>query len=295
MLHMNNPVGKWLNYKYPQNYIIRNPVTGTLIIALFVFGFTVLYKPFNTHASGAFSFEATMALYSFLSGFLLYLSIRILKTFKSFSNSNDWTILKEIVSAFIILFVLGIAIYLLGFFIETSGKRWNISTFLNSVKGAFLIGIIPLAYFTAINYRLLFWQNVNYNDENIEASASQNQPVENLIQIRSQLKNEELNFYPDQFLYAESDGNYVVFYLNRNNLIKKETIRNSINNIEQQLSDIPYIFRTHRAFIVNLKKVRSKQGNTLGYQIKLSDTEFKIPVSRNNTKIFNKLLVQYHK
>jgi hypothetical protein len=86
MLHMNGRVGKWLNYKYPQNYIIRNPVTGTLIIALFVFGFTVLYKPFNTHASRALSFEATMALYSFLSGFLLYLSIRILKTLKAFQT-----------------------------------------------------------------------------------------------------------------------------------------------------------------------------------------------------------------
>jgi DNA-binding LytR/AlgR family response regulator len=288
-------VGRWLNYKYPQNYIIRNPVAGTLIIALFVFGFTSLYKPFNTHASRALSYETTMAFYSFLSGILLFLVIKLLKTFKSFSNSKDWTIYKEILSVFIILFVLGVAIYFLGFFIEQSAKRWNISTFLNSLKGAFLTGIIPLAYFTGINYRLLFWQNVNYNDENIEAAASENQPVENLIHIRSQLKNEELNFYPGQFLYAESDGNYVVFYLNRNNLIKKETIRNSINNIEQQLSEIPYFFRTHRAFILNLKKVRSKQGNTLGYQIKLSDTDSKIPVSRNNTKIFNKLLAQYHK
>jgi Response regulator of the LytR/AlgR family len=95
-------------------------------------------------------------------------------------------------------------------------------------------------------------------------------------------------------MYAESDGNYVVFYLNKNNLVKKEIIRNSINNIEQQLSEIPYFLRTHRAFIVNLKKVRNKQGNTLGYQIKLSDSEFKIPVSRKNTEIFNKLLAQYH-
>ena len=121
------------------------------------------------------------------------------------------------------------------------------------------------------------------------------QTHENLIKISSQLKKEELSFYPSQFLYAESDGNYVVFYLNKDNLVKKEIIRNSINNIEQQLSEIPYFLRTHRAFIVNLKKVRSKQGNTLGYLIKLSDIEFKIPVSRNNTKIFNELLAHHHK
>jgi DNA-binding LytR/AlgR family response regulator len=95
-------------------------------------------------------------------------------------------------------------------------------------------------------------------------------------------------------LYAESDGNYVVFYLCINNQLKKEIIRNSINNIEQQLSGIPYILWIHRAFIVNLKKVRSRQGNTLGYLIKLNESEFKIPVSRKNTKVFNNLLALYH-
>jgi membrane protease YdiL (CAAX protease family) len=144
---MKGRIIKWLNIKYPQNYIIKNPFTGTLIIALFVFGFTVLYKPFNTHAARAFSYEATMAIYSLLSGIFIFLSIKILRTVKYFSNTKDWTIFKEFLSVFLVLFVLGIAIYLLGFFIETSAQRWNISTFLNSFKGAFLTGIIPLFFF----------------------------------------------------------------------------------------------------------------------------------------------------
>jgi LytTr DNA-binding domain len=292
---MTNGFHKWLNIKYPQNYIIKNPLIGALIIALFIFGFAVIYKPLNTHASRALSYEATMAVYCFLSGIFIFLFVRILKTFKFFSDTKSWTIFKELLSVLIVLFVLGIIIYLLGFFIEPSGPRWNISTFLNSFKGALLTGIFPLAFFTAINYRSLFWQSIMYNDENNAKTGSENQPHENLIRISSQLKKEELNFYPSQFLYAESDGNYVVFYLNIDNLIKKEIIRNSINNIEQQLSEIPYFLRTHRAFIVNLKKVRSKQGNTLGYLLKLSDNEMKIPVSRKNTKVFNELLARYHR
>ena len=291
---MKGRIIKWLNIKYPQNYIIKNPFTGTLIIALFVFGFTVLYKPFNTHAARAFSYEATMAIYSLLSGIFIFLSIKILRTVKYFSNTKDWTIFKEFLSVFLVLFVLGIAIYVLGFFIETSAQRWNISTFLNSFKGAFLTGIIPLFFFTAINYPYLFSESIDLNIGNVAITGQENQPSEDLIQISSQLKKEDLSFYPSQFLYAESDGNYVVFYLSINNLVKKEIIRNSINSIEQQLSGIPYFLRIHRAFIVNLKKVRSKQGNTLGYMIKLSETEIKIPVSRNNTKDFNKLSALYH-
>ena len=291
---MKGRIIKWLNIRYPQNYIIKNPFTGTLIIALFVFGFTVLYKPFNTHAARAFSYETTMAIYSLLSGIFIFLSIKILKTVKYFSKTKDWTIFKEFLSVFLVLFVLGIAIYVLGFFIETSAQRWNISTFLNSFKGAFLTGIIPLFFFTAINYPYLFSESIDLNIGNAAITGQENQPSEDLIQISSQLKKEELSFYPSQFLYAESDGNYVVFYLSINNLVKKEIIRNSINSIEQQLSGIPYFLRIHRAFIVNLKKVRSKQGNTLGYMIKLSETEIKIPVSRNNTKDFNKLSALFH-
>ena len=291
---MKGRIIKWLNIKYPQNYIIKNPFTGTLIIALFVFGFTVLYKPFNTHAARAFSYEATMAIYSLLSGIFIFLSIKILRTVKYFSNTKDWTIFKEFLSVFLVLFVLGIAIYVLGFFIETSAQRWNISTFLNSFKGAFLTGIIPLFFFTAINYPYLFSESIDLNIGNVAITGQENQPSEDLIQISSQLKKEDLSFYPSQFLYAESDGNYVVFYLSINSLVKKEIIRNSINSIEKQLSGIPYFLRIHRAFIVNLKKVRSKQGNTLGYMIKLSETEIKIPVSRNNTNDFNKLSALFH-
>jgi hypothetical protein len=273
-----------------------NPFKGTLIISIFIFGFISLYKPFNTHPVGTFSYESTMAIYGFLSAIFIFLSVKILKTVKFFSNGRDWTVLKEILSVLIILSVMGLATYFLGFLIESepSVNRWKISTFLNSVGIAFLVGIIPLTFFTAINYRYLFSPVIIYNETETTSAVLENTVPEDLIRIGSQLKKEELSFFPSEFLYAESDGNYVDFYLNKNNIVKKEVIRNSINNIEQQLSPIPYFLRTHRAFIVNLKKVRSKQGNTLGYIIKLTGIEVKIPVSRNNTNHFNRLFASYH-
>lgn len=246
------------------------------------------------HASRSFSFGLTMAFYSLISGSSVILSGRLLKSFHYFSNSKDWTILKELLSGLFILFGVGVIIYFMGFFIEPSAMRWNIATFLDSCKYGYLLGIIPFTFFSAINYPYLMSPSVNYYKEKKATTGLDDLLPEELIHISSQLKNEELNFYPGEFIYAESDGNYVVFYLNKNNQVKKEIIRNSINNIEQQLSGIPYFLRTHRAFIVNLKKVMSKQGNTLGYLIKLTGPEFKIPVSRKNTKIFNQLFAKYH-
>jgi hypothetical protein len=284
---------KWLESKYPQNFILRKPLGGSLIISLFVFGFTVLYQPFHTHAARSLSYAATMAAYSFLSGLLLYVSLRILKTLKYFSEESEWTILRELSGIFIVLSILGISIYFLGYFIEASGDRLNIPTFLNSYISGCLIGIIPLAFFSAVNYRYLFTPVESHNLINSFTTGIQGLLEEEQIRIISQLKKEELSFYPREFIYAESDGNYVIFYLNKNGQIKKEMIRNSINNIEQQLSHIPYFVRIHRAFIVNLKKVLSKQGNTLGYLLKLEETETKIPVSRQNTRAFNDLFAVY--
>jgi DNA-binding LytR/AlgR family response regulator len=85
----------------------------------------------------------------------------------------------------------------------------------------------------------------------------------------------------------------VVFHLIVNEQYIKRTIRNSINNIEQQLTHIPSILRIHRAFIVNLKMVASKRRNTLGYQLKLNNIDTEIPVSRNNSKNFDQKIKQY--
>lgn len=287
---MNGRIDKWLKYNYPQNYILRNPFKGTLILSIFIFGFFSLYKPFNTHAAGVFSFETTMALYGFLSAIFIYLSLKILKTFKFFSNSSNWTILKEFLSVLFILFVTGISLYVLGFLIEGPYNRWNISTFLGSLEIAVLTGIIPLAFFSAINFRYLSSSLIRYN----ETKAASGMPVpEELIRINSQLKKDDLSFYPSQFIYCKAYGNYVVFHMIINEKYIKRTIRNSINNIEQQLTRIPSILRIHRAFIVNLNMVASKRANTLGYQLKFYNIEAEIPVSRYNKKKFDQKIKQF--
>jgi len=284
---MKNRSISWLNKKFPRNYLIENPVAGAIINALFCFFFILLYKPLHTTASPYLNFEVTMALYSIGSGLALMLFVWILNFFRWFSDIKEWTILREIASVLIILTGIGTVVYLMGFLIESPAGRLNIETYLDSVIRSFLLGLFPFVFFSAINYRYLSAETDQFRVKYNIITPPEDHKVESAIRISSKLKKEELNFHPDDFIYAESDGNYVVFHILKNNALKKEIIRNSISNIEQQLADIPCIIRTHRAFIVNLKKVKSKQGNILGYQLKLSGTEFIIPVSRNNIRKFD--------
>lgn len=271
--------------KFPQNYVIRNPYIGTVIVFLLSFFFILIYKPFNVHPAQTLSFELTMAIYCIAMTIPVFALIKIIKSFKYFSNSNEWTLLKELISILIILIGMGLFVYLTGFIVEAPTDRLNLRTFFNSLFSGLLIGLIPFLFFTLVNYRYLFVTEISQNFAP-QLNESNEEHSKKEIWIPSQLKKEELSFCPDELVYAESEGNYVVFYLMIEGKLQKKMVRNSMNNIEQHLSDISFLMRIHRAFMVNLKYIQSVKGNTLGYRVKLNGVEIEIPVSRQNTKNF---------
>lgn len=284
---------KLMKKRFPKNYILKNPLTGSLLFLVFCFGFTNIYRPLNTHESQSLGYAATMAIYCSVFSVFLFAAIKLLNRTHYFSDDKEWTFLKEIVAIFLALSVVGMAIFFMGFFMEAPHPRWNLPTFFNSYIIAFLLGIFPFVFFTLSNYRHLFVSEITQQYESGNVPDSTPNLREEKIQIGSRLKKEELSFYPGQFIYAESDGNYVVFYLKDQGTSRKVVIRNSISEIEQQLSPIPYFTRTHRAFIVNVKKVSSKKGNTLGYRLRLAGTDAEIPVSRQNISAFDQVMKQY--
>lgn len=287
-------ISKWLNKRYPQNYIIRNPLVGSIVLLGFCILFIIIYRPLQAHESRLFSYNLTVAVYCLIVMIPLFGLLTILKRMSYFSDPEEWTVLKELLSVVISLTGMGITVYFAGFLLEPPGQRWNLMTFFDSLLSAFLVFVVPLSFFSVINYRYLLVSDILKQYNTAEVSSGSSGDSEELIRIVSQLKKEELSFYPNQFIYAESDGNYTVFHLKQDDQIKKKIIRNSISNIEQQLAVAPFLFRTHRAYIVNLKSVSSQTGNTLGYRLKLIGADREIPVSRQKTRDFDQSMKRYH-
>jgi len=275
--------------RYPRNFLIRKPVIGTLVFFIFIFGFVVIYRPLEVHGARSFSFDFTMLLYSLIISFSVFVLLVILKRIHFFSKNVAWNFFKELLLDLIILAEIGISAYFAGFIIEEPVPRWNFPTFFDSLQSALLLGIIPVLFFTILNIRYLFTPETSL-DFTSRDNHSEGENAEELIHIISKAKKEELDFYPNQFVYAESQGNYVIFHLVIDDKPSEVMIRNSISNIEQQLSVIPYFMRIHRAFIVNLKKITSKNGNALGYRLKLAGSNNMIPVSRQNTRKFDQMM-----
>ncbi|GAO31880.1 LytTR family DNA-binding domain-containing protein [Geofilum rubicundum] len=273
-----------LQARFPANLIIRRPGLGGWLIGLFCFLFLWLYRPLGAQPSKAFGFEMTMALYSVVVVLLIWGGISLLKKLPYFSEPARWTLLKELMAIVYILLFLGIGVYLAGFMIEdTSIDRWNLSTFLDSLKQAVLIGLLPFGF--------LLLKNVPYLLPGQRAEATGEPTADRVeadpeVHINSSLKKEHLSFKLGDFLYAEAEGNYVAFHLLENQRPVKKLIRNSISNVEWQLSGHPDCFRSHRAFIVNLQKVARQQGNASGYRLSLQGTDVEVPVSRQKARDF---------
>jgi hypothetical protein len=287
---MTEKLKEWLLRVYPINFILKKPLAGAFTIFIFNFLFALLYRPVGVHAGSFLNYGATMAFYSAGSALMVFLVAVILKKYLAPKIGGHWNILFEAAAIMVALLMMGLATYLLAFLLEPPSNRWNFATFFDSVKRTALIGMVPFLVISMMNLRHRFLGGKVVFSSADHPTESHKSISGKPIRIISQLKKETLEFLPDQFIYAGSDGNYVNFYLDRNGKVEKEMIRNSLGNIEEQFGGMPLFFRTHRAFIVNLKKVASAKGNTLGYRLKLTGIETEIPVARNKTHDFLKLL-----
>ncbi len=285
-----NKISEFLRRGYPQNYILKEPFTGSLTFALICFLFLIIYRPSESHASSGMSYPLTMALYCIAISLFIIAAVTLIKKISLLSDSESWSVKDEIIANLILLFLLGVSAYLAGFLIEQSSGRLNFTTIYNSFINALLLGSAPLLTISLINGFNSSRYNYVLPRQNHSESDNNEHSPDGVVTVISKLKRETLTFNTKQFVYAKADGNYVEFYLKETNGNKKVIIRNFINETELQFSQFPHIMRVHRKYLVNLKHIESKKGNALSQKIRVTGEDREIPVSRNNIKLFNQLL-----
>ncbi len=275
-----------LHKQFPANFLIRNPLWGASTIFAFGLLFSLLYRPLGAHASGGWSYALTMTFYTLSGAVGVWIASLAMKKTSYFNTRQHWTIGREVLAIMICLLAMGMGVYLAGFVAEDAKDRLNWATLGNSMYRSVLVGLLPYAFFTLINlvsYRQMKGLGLETNTKVALLPAAP-------VYIKSQLKKESLSFLPEDFLFAESDGNYVMFHLFQEGNPKQVMIRNFISNIEIQLQSFPRMVRTHRAYIVNLDMVERYSGNSLGFRLKLKNREEEIPVSRGKTRVIQSLL-----
>ncbi len=271
---------KVVKKSFNQNYLIKNPIVGALILTIFSWCFALLYKPFEFDYNTRFHFSISLFLFGF-GGSLSYLCFIYLTKFlfPKFYSIKNWTFLKDIQTIVLSLIIMGTTIYFLGYLINLNPAPISTHGLLDAIKMVFLMGIIPFGALLIKNIGNPYITTYDANEETVLFSSS-------TIEIQSALK-EKLRISFKDLLYIVSNGNYVDFYFSEGYKIVRKTLRNSLNDIEKQLVDFPFCLRTHRAYIVNLNFIINKKGNAQGYLLTLEGVNEKIPVSRKKIAEFD--------
>ncbi|MBN4065836.1 LytTR family transcriptional regulator, partial [Candidatus Amoebophilus asiaticus] len=87
-----------------------------------------------------------------------------------------------------------------------------------------------------------------------------------------------------------SVDNYIEIFSENEGGITKNLLRNTLRKAEESLLNYPYLFKCHRAYIVNLQKIQSVIGNSQGYKLVFDKIEQPIPVARSQSKQLKELL-----
>lgn len=83
-------------------------------------------------------------------------------------------------------------------------------------------------------------------------------------------------------LYVEAVGNYVKVCHLRDGSLNVDMLRATSHQIEDELKPYPMIVRCHRAFLVNLAKVRKVVSKAGKMQLIIEHSQEPVPVSRSN-------------
>lgn len=92
---------------------------------------------------------------------------------------------------------------------------------------------------------------------------------------------ENVSLLPSDFLFAESEGNYVSVHYLDNTAAKQTMLRTSMKNVVATLCANSEIMQCHRAYIVNLRHVESVEGRSSGIGLKIRNCGTIVPVSKS--------------
>ena len=274
---------KWLNSPYPLLQKAKYKWLFALLSGLFVFLFLIFFQPFGASQSIAYK-------YIFLAGFGVSVFLGVATTyfilpklFREFFRPEKWTIGKEIL-------LQSSSILIISAFNSLHNYNWwrdidLYQTFINFLIITISIGIFPII-------GLIFFKERTLSKRNIErAQLLSNQLPPAAVEDTStvQIQEESVKESPIvmelmEFVYAQSEGNYITIYYLDGSILMHKLIRLSLKQLEIQFENLSQIKRCHRSYLINTQHIIAVDGNARSLTIQLDNVATSIPVSRSFSK-----------
>ena len=254
-------------------------IYNAIIISLGIGTVLLLLQPF-----GLTSYQGNKILASFgftLVSFVCIVSKSLFVKQIIKNRKVKWSIIKEIFSLSLGLIIISIGNYIyLSIIIPTFSLTFI--NLINSVVFTFSIGIITISFIVLYRYNMMLNNKLGtLITSEIEANSNQS-----ITFVSTNKTDEDFTILKKDFLFVESIKNNIhIYYYDSNMNVKTKSIRNTLKNIEEGLSD-SNISRCHRSFLVNIANVQKYKGNSNGYRIYFKNYNNFVPVSRSYSNLF---------
>ncbi len=272
--------------KYPLSNAPETKAWLTIGFGFFVALFLMVFQPFQLSAPGLEYRYLKISGYGLITSFILFVYHYLLMPRL---DERQWTIGKEIIT--VLLLILAIAV--LNFLYTQYVFDWD-SAFghglLSFIFYTLAVGVFPVTILTFLKQHqlnrkyLAAAQAINTNIHHEAALKTSNRTI-----ILEGDYNDRFSLDPSTLLFIESIGNYVHIHFLDNGRKKRKELRSTLKNMQDQLMDVENLFKSHRAFLVNLHYVRQVTGNAQGLRLELIQDIKDIPVSRSKVKEFRQL------
>jgi len=284
------PVNRLLREPFP--FYLNDDRKNVLLISsisLFVIFFMGVYKPFR---GDLFPLELWHILtFGGITFFALFVNILVLpKLFPVAFDPVHWTVKKYIVTTLWHCLLIATLSTVFDTLICHCPERTLWQIFIHANTQVFLIGLFPITIIT------LLLKN-NMLQENLVSAIAANRELEKIQALKKESTapisttpltlfsetSETLSFNLPDLLFVEADDNYSTVFWRETSGVQKKLLRANLKNIENQI-DNSFTLRCHRSYLVNVNAIETVTGNTNGYKLKIKETDFSIPVSRQKGK-----------
>lgn len=264
-----------------------------IFFSLFATVFLLLFRPFGL---SVYSYEKSYVIIGYGLVIWLTLSLNDFLAYRflpgTFSEKR-WTVKSQIWWTLIQLFITGITCFLYAVAIDAFPQ--NLLSFLKIELYVLLSAIIPIVMFVLIKQNYLLRQNsrqaARWNQDLLmKPKTDPVQPLTERILFVSENQQERLELSPRQIDYITSQDNYIEIVWQAEDKSNKKLLRGTLAKAEETAEPYPFLFRCHRAYIVNLEKVINIEGNAQGYRLQLQNNPEIIPVSRSKGRQTQELL-----
>ncbi len=287
---------------YPLPLNNRNLLTAPAVYGLIIAFLLWFFAPFGLNSAPPFGLRVIIAaqfgFITFLGSMFCLISLLLLRAV-AWVKEENWTVGKEVLWLLFNFIVIGFMNFTFVVF-----KGWSAFDLGDVVKMQFItlfVGIWPVSVGVVLKHNRLLkealqsaeglrlqWkqEHIDLNDRSKDSSSVDY--TDNIdVTILGSNRGEKLNFQLNDLLFIQASGNYLEVYLKNAPSFRPVLLRNTISDMENQLSRFSNIKRCHRSYMVNLGNAQEVQASAQGLSIVFSDLNRQIPVSKTYANSFS--------